>query len=254
MPKRTCTISGCDKDFYALGLCAMHWKRQRVTGHPGGPSPTKISRVPAGSRCEVDGCDKAIKCRNLCGTHYQRTLRHGSVVLPVRETSAPPEIECRSCGESLPRDQFSPGRRICLSCRSTQNKRWRAENREQVQRRERQAWWANRDQNLARGRQYRIANREILRAKARMRDAASKRLRYQASNLTQEGLAARVAYYGGTCWICRTKPYEHLDHVKPLAAGGPNLLANIRPACAACNRSKGARWPFMPADLTLLRA
>jgi hypothetical protein len=34
------------------------------------------------------------------------------------------------------------------------------------------------------------------------------------------------------------------DHVKPLARGGSNWPANLRPACKSCNSRKGARWPF----------
>lgn len=59
-------------------------------------------------------------------------------------------------------------------------------------------------------------------------------------------LRARLAYYGARCWICRTDVVlgENLqyDHVKPLAAGGEHLPANIRPACGPCNLSKGSRW------------
>lgn len=32
-----------------------------------------------------------------------------------------------------------------------------------------------------------------------------------------------------------------LDHVHPLARGGPHTVANLVPACRRCNRSKGAR-------------
>jgi 5-methylcytosine-specific restriction endonuclease McrA len=34
------------------------------------------------------------------------------------------------------------------------------------------------------------------------------------------------------------------DHVKPLAKGGAHILANLRPACLSCNRSKRDRWPL----------
>ncbi|WP_454333449.1 HNH endonuclease [Streptomyces glaucescens] len=33
----------------------------------------------------------------------------------------------------------------------------------------------------------------------------------------------------------------HLDHVEPLSKGGADVEANIVPACAACNLSKGAK-------------
>jgi len=61
---------------------------------------------------------------------------------------------------------------------------------------------------------------------------------------TPEQIAWRVAFYGGLCWICRKKPYEAIDHVKPIAAGGSLWPANLRPACKSCNSSKGATWPF----------
>lgn len=56
-------------------------------------------------------------------------------------------------------------------------------------------------------------------------------------------LLARLAYYGGRCWICGA-PWEQWDHVKPLSRGGWHILANLRPACARCNKSKNAKWPF----------
>jgi len=61
---------------------------------------------------------------------------------------------------------------------------------------------------------------------------------------TAAQIAARVAFYGGLCWICRTAPYTAIDHVKPLAVGGSNWPANLRPACTSCNARKGAQWPF----------
>ncbi|MBT2266408.1 HNH endonuclease [Rhodococcus erythropolis] len=45
-------------------------------------------------------------------------------------------------------------------------------------------------------------------------------------------------------------PYQHLDHVKPLSAGGPHMLSNLRPSCADCNLSKGAKWPLPQKEKT----
>lgn len=61
-------------------------------------------------------------------------------------------------------------------------------------------------------------------------------------------IKARVDYFGGKCWMCGD-PYEVLDHVKPLSKGGPNILSNIRPACAPCNGSKWSHW-YGPRELT----
>jgi len=59
--------------------------------------------------------------------------------------------------------------------------------------------------------------------------------------LTVDQIAAKLAYWGNRCWMCGS-PATSLDHVKPLIAGGPHILANFRPACGRCNSSKGGRW------------
>lgn len=58
--------------------------------------------------------------------------------------------------------------------------------------------------------------------------------------------------FGFKCWMCGA-PYDHVDHVKPISRGGSNLLCNLRPACARCNRSKSNKWPFAIADAIWLR-
>lgn len=53
----------------------------------------------------------------------------------------------------------------------------------------------------------------------------------------------RIAFYGWRCWICRA-PFKEVDHVKPIAAGGAHIGANLRPICVRCNRCKNHQWPF----------
>lgn len=55
-------------------------------------------------------------------------------------------------------------------------------------------------------------------------------------------LVARISVFGGMCAYCGV-PWEHLDHVKPISRRGPHCLANLRPACASCNRHKLNRHP-----------
>lgn len=57
---------------------------------------------------------------------------------------------------------------------------------------------------------------------------------------TTEQIAARVAYFGDVCAYCGG-PFQHIDHVIPLARGGTGWPANLRPACAPCNQTKHAR-------------
>jgi hypothetical protein len=44
----------------------------------------------------------------------------------------------------------------------------------------------------------------------------------------------------GPCVYCGA-PAEHVDHVRPLARGGPEHPDNLVPACADCNLGKGSR-------------
>lgn len=70
---------------------------------------------------------------------------------------------------------------------------------------------------------------------------ARRRALIGGATISAEAMRARMAYFGFRCWMCRG-PFEHVDHVKPLAKGGPHILANLRPACAPCNVRKGASW------------
>jgi hypothetical protein len=47
-----------------------------------------------------------------------------------------------------------------------------------------------------------------------------------------------VELYGDRCIYCETGPFEHIDHVQPVAAGGHHTVENAVPSCAACNRRK----------------
>lgn len=58
--------------------------------------------------------------------------------------------------------------------------------------------------------------------------------------ITEKQLRDRAAMFGNRCAYCGG-PYETDDHVKPLAKGGANIPANIRPCCRRCNSSKKDR-------------
>jgi len=62
-----------------------------------------------------------------------------------------------------------------------------------------------------------------------------------AQDISHDALMARFTLWGNKCWMCGGS-FEHIEHVKPLSKGGPHILANLRPACAACNLRKGGRW------------
>lgn len=77
----------------------------------------------------------------------------------------------------------------------------------------------------------------------------AERMRRADGHATDAQVRARVEFYGGLCWICRAVPWQAIDHVKPIAAGGSKWPANLRPVCTSCNSRKGARWPFDAAEV-----
>lgn len=107
-------------------------------------------------------------------------------------------------------------------------------------------WRANNPTTVAEGQlKYYLANRE-----KRIADAAKRAVSRRAHKrntmvlpFTAEQLRDRLLVYD-RCWICGSEAWEEVDHVKPIAKGGPHILANLRPACRNCNRRKSATWPM----------
>lgn len=124
-----------------------------------------------------------------------------------------------------------------------QNAEYRAANRESRAQAERERYRANPEAMRVRQREARRSNPAVYRAygitrRRRAREAAGRATAYQVK--------ARVDFYGGRCWMCGGA-FEAIDHVKPLAKGGSNWPANLRPACNACNSAKHAVWPLSVA-------
>lgn len=68
---KNCSISDCEKPFYAKGLCKSHYSRARKYGDPLGKR-----LVNADKTCVGDSCDNPVFARELCHGHYQR-VRNG---------------------------------------------------------------------------------------------------------------------------------------------------------------------------------
>jgi hypothetical protein len=67
--------------------------------------------------------------------------------------------------------------------------------------------------------------------------------------ISEEQFALRLLEFDSRCYICGVvlTTNLHWDHYKPLTAGGPHVLANLKPSCDLCNVRKSNCWPFTAA-------
>ncbi len=74
----------------------------------------------------------------------------------------------------------------------------------------------------------------------RGREHASPTTRAQRDGTGLYDKHRRIVLAGSpSCWICGEAGATTVDHVVPVASGGDNSLTNLRPACRACNCSRG---------------
>ena len=190
------------------------------------------------------------------------------------------EQKCWDCDQVLPASEFGKNasrssglRDQCRPCkRASDAARYRA-NRDTVlakQRAKRAKDLDWRDARVAASRAYRAdaghrerLNRQVAAWKAanperwgeiQRRAYTTRRARKRNVTVipfTTLQLTARMSFFGNVCWMCGGA-FEHVDHVKPLAKGGPHILANLRPSCGSCNTSKGAYWGGVTAVASLM--
>lgn len=76
-------------------------------------------------------------------------------------------------------------------------------------------------------------------------ELAARRRRGNISNTTRQAVLARALYRCERCNVALTTApgprQAHIDHRKPIAAGGTNIESNLQALCRACNLTKGAR-------------
>lgn len=219
--------------------------------------------------------------RGWCSKHYTRWSRYGDP-----EARMPGEIRdgrkiCPECGTDVALANYSPGAAYCKPCTAARKRRKIAtrpvvplpvihciqcgspfqplDMREvlcsatcrSVRRKATDRYYASRDGGEsanAAGSRWQSANlqsRVQTEARRRARKASSTSIR-----VSTEAVAERMAYFGNKCWMCGGA-FECIDHVKPLAKGGPHILANLRPACTACNSSKSDKWTGVRSVIAL---
>jgi 5-methylcytosine-specific restriction endonuclease McrA len=98
-------------------------------------------------------------------------------------------------------------------------------------------YWKNRDRILAHQRQYRAANLGIVWLNHYRERERRYGLTLPANLITPQDLISR---YGDACYYNPNHPFEVIDHVIPIRAGGPHQLWNVVPCCRGCDAAK--RW------------
>lgn len=163
---------------------------------------------------------------------------------------------CPSCGETKPLENFT--KTYCKPCNALRYKEYKARNKGKEAARRKAYKEKNKDKvaayHKAYNEQYRKGRPHWRHRYPEVAKAQEVRRRgYRApETFPARALSAKLAYWGGKCWICLEAPHEHWDHVKPLSKGGLHLLSNLRPSCASCNLSKGNQWPYVPPRLRSL--
>lgn len=181
-------------------------------------------------------------------------------------------MDQRTCGDEC--ENRGPRGGICKKCHRRRHylanrehelatmAAWRKANRDYDKARQRQWYAENTDYFVAKYRANRtalLARKKAQRAANpggethhsrnwRKRNAQKWALRNRENQRRRRGekvvdYAAILAEHGMWCHICETAIETfaelHMDHVIPLAKGGPHATENIRPAHALCNLRKG---------------
>ena len=169
---------------------------------------------------------------------------------------------CTKCGETKHRSEFyaAPGsrdgfRNPCKVCKRAAARQHRKENPELVREAQR-AWRLRNPQKVAENhRKWRESNKEYesQRTRAWKRNNPDAHARHKSKARAKRYGAEHEPYsraavferWGSRCCYCDGEATT-LDHVTPLGFGGHDVEANVVPACARCNSSKGrktlAKW------------
>ncbi len=130
-------------------------------------------------------------------------------------------------------------------------KKYRTNNLDKVKEKKAEYYQKNKESIINKVKSYREQNMEVERSAKRRRRARIKNNGYDFYTEKQV-----LELYGTTCYLCNTaidmnaprlvgKPgWEkglHIEHVIDIAKGGPDTLANVKPAHAICNLKKKPR-------------
>ena len=68
MPKKKCSIPGCDDQHYGRGWCSKHYYRWKTYGSP--LQTNKVADTTKIKRCSTKGCMELATIGGFCKEHY----------------------------------------------------------------------------------------------------------------------------------------------------------------------------------------
>lgn len=165
--------------------------------------------------------------------------------------SKPGDKRCRKCKQESDRKTAARKYLADAERQKQANKRYRHANPEKVREQQRRTYAKNPEQKLKSNRRWQENNPDKVRAAVTRWEKANPLVRKVISQrritrvkeapgdgVTTEQWRAIVEAHGGMCAYCLVKPYEHMEHVIPIAKGGAHDPTNVVPSCATCNFRK----------------
>lgn len=223
MPKRTCSVDGCDSPSKTRGFCNRHYLRWWKYGSVDGFAPT---------RDFTDGTRVCSSCnvrQSLADEFYEKDSgRLGR------------RADCKTCVKSRSMSKYlSDPEKFAVS-----HRHWREKNKDSLRAKAREAYKKNPERWIehAKNREHRIR-------------ALKHSGRYEAG-ITVKRLQARD---GSLCTYCKrimtfdvapfgayTPLRATIEHILPISRGGDHTLINTALACWECNCERGCNTSWKP--------
>jgi 5-methylcytosine-specific restriction endonuclease McrA len=176
-------------------------------------------------------CSKRGRCQVCHRSAARRRARRDGVLERVRP------LFCRN-GHPLVAGNLRGGkraaRRECASCHRDREKRRRGKNLERLRAVARAYAQSHKAEAHARSLRWRRANREHVNRYSNLSAKRRHIARVREADLYLQALMADPCSYCGG-------PGGHIDHIVPVARGGPNEITNLAAICARCNSRKRTR-------------